>query len=244
MQKIILVSLMLVLAGCKTAQPYVEALGQIALENQVPSQQESTSAIKEALVKGAGSAVSSLGKEGGFSQSAFKIPLPENIQNITEKARKFGLGSYVDQFELSMNRSAEKALPHAMDVFKQAISQMSVSDVIGILQGPDNAATNYFKQTSTKALTNKFLPIVTDATSKVGVTKEYKKLSDKINGYGSMFGINMPENIDLDQYITSKATDALFVKMAEEEKLIRDNPIERTSYLLKKVFGYYSKQTP
>lgn len=231
----------LLFTGCKSLEPFVQMAGQMAQENLAPTEADSSSAIKEALSKGVSTAVSTLGRDGGFSLSQFKIPLPEQIQSTADTARKLGLNKYVDEFELSMNQAAEKAVPVAADVFKTAITQMTMQDVVGILTGPDNAATEYFRRTSGTALESKFRPIVTDATSKVGVTSYYKQLGDKVQKYGRFLGVEAPAAVDLDGYITQRSTDALFSKIADEEKLIRANPVQRTTELLQKVFGYYSK---
>lgn len=235
----------LVLTGCKSLEPFVQiATQQMSQQNLEPTEADSASAIKQALDKGVSTAIASLGRDGGFSLSAFKIPLPEQVQSTADTARKLGLNKYVDQFELSMNQAAEKAVPVAADVFKDAIAQMSMQDVVGILTGGDHAATDYFKRTSGAVLESKFKPIVTDATAKVGVTSYYKKLSDKVQRYGQFLGVSAPAAVDLDGYITQRSTDALFSKIGDEEKLIRANPVQRTTELLQKVFGYYSKSKP
>lgn len=243
MKKIILSCVLatpLCLVGCKSLEPFVQMAGQVAQQNLAPTEAESGSAIKQALSQGVSTAIASLGHEGGFSQSAFKIPLPEKIQSTADTARKLGFGSYVDEFELSMNQAAEKAVPVAAGVFKNAIAQMTMQDVVGILTGQENAATDYFKRTSGPQLEAKFKPIVTEATEKVGVTKNYKQLGDKVLKYGRFLGVQAPAEVDLDSYITQRASDALFTEIAEQEKAIRANPVQRTTELLQKVFGYYS----
>lgn len=235
----------LLLAGCKSLEPFVkmagDMAGQAAQQNLTPTQADSSSAIKQALGQGVSTAIASLGRDGGFSASAFKIPLPEPVQSTADTARKLGLNKYVDEFELSMNQAAEKAVPVAADVFKGAIAKMTMQDVVGILTGGDNAATDYFRRTSGVELESKFKPIVTDATAKVGVTNYYKQLGDKVQKYGQFLGVDAPAAVDLDSYITQRSTDALFSKIADEEKLIRTNPVQRTTQLLQKVFGYYAQ---
>ncbi len=229
------------LTGCKSMEPFVQMAGQMTQQNLGPSQTESASAIKQALNKGVSSAISTLGRDGGFSASAFKIPLPASIQSTAATARKLGLNKYVDEFELSMNQAAEQAVPVAADVFKSAIAQMSVQDAVGILTGADNAATEYFKRTSGAELQAKFQPIVSAATAKAGVTRYYKQLGDKVEKYGRLLGVSAPPAVDLDSYIAAQSSAALFSKIAEEEKLIRSNPVQRSTELLQKVFGYYAK---
>ena len=111
---------------------------------------------------------------------------------------------------------------------------MSIEDAKNILQGEDDAATQYFRKNSEKKLKRKFLPIVQQATDQVGVTSSYKKLTDNL---GMLSGLIDTESLDLDNYVTDKAMDGLFLMVAEEEKKIRENPVARTTDLLKKVFG-------
>jgi hypothetical protein len=231
--------LILFLFGCKEMQPLFESAGQIAQSQMAPSQEKTSQAIKLALDKGVKQAVSQLGRHNAFYQSAFKIPLPNQLQSAGKKARALGLDSYIDSFEESMNRAAEKAVPVAADILQNSIQQMSLQDVVNIMQGRDDAATQFFKRTSRRQIFQRFLPIVREKTAEVGVTRQYKRLSSKINTYGTLFGTSMPNNLDLDNYITNKTINALFIKMAEKEKNIRANPLSETSSLLKQVFGYY-----
>jgi len=111
---------------------------------------------------------------------------------------------------------------------------MSIEDAKGILNGPDDAATKYFRRTSGEKLVNRFLPIVEKSTEKVGVTSNYKQMVDKL---GFMSKFIDTDSLDVDRYITNKAIDGLFLMVAKEEKLIRENPAARTTELLKKVFS-------
>ena len=133
-----------------------------------------------------------------------------------------------------MNRAAEQAVPATVEVFKEAISKMSVEDARKILTGPDDAATDYFRRTSGKALAKRIHPIVSEATGKAGVTSAYKKMVGKADFMG---GLVQKEAPDLDGYVTDKALDGVFKLVAEEEKNIRENPVARTTELLKKVFA-------
>jgi len=138
-----------------------------------------------------------------------------------------------------MNHAAEKAVPAATGVFIQAVSQMTIADARNLLASESQtAATDYFRKTTTNQLASQFLPIVKEATAKSGVTAAYKNLLAKIP-FGSAFISNT--SFDLDEYVTSKALDGLFVLVADEEKRIRENPQARTTELLQKVFGAISK---
>lgn len=192
--------------------------------------------LKEALYKGSNNAIDFLGrKDGFFARPEFRIPMPDTLQKIEDVLRTLKQDKLADDFVLSMNRAAEQAVPEATAIFKDAIRNMSFQDAKSILQGPDNAATQYFKRTSSDKLTGKMLPIVKQATSRVGVTAKYKSMVD---GLGFMSDFVDIESLDIDRYVTDKAMRGLFKKLAHEEKLIRKDPAARTTEILKKVFGH------
>lgn len=195
--------------------------------------------LKEALAKGAQGAVSKLGKEGGFmNNAAVKIPMPESLAKIDKTLRQFGQGKYADQFVATMNQAAEKAVPEAAGILADTIRDMTLEDAQGILKGPDDAATQYFRKKSEAKLMERFKPIVTTATDQAGVTAAYKKMVKKA---GPLVGLLGAGSEDLDTYVTQKSLDGLFKMVAEEEKAIRANPVARTTDLLKKVFGSLTK---
>jgi ribosomal protein L22 len=146
--------------------------------------------------------------------------------------RMLGQGKAVDEFLETVNRAAEQAVPQAAPIVGDAIRGMSIADAQKILSGPDDAATRYFRDKTSASLGEAMLPIVRNATNNAGVTKAYKSMLDKAGPAASMAG-----NVDVDQYVTGKALDGLFLKLAEQEKSIRSNPAARSTDLLKKVFG-------
>lgn len=192
--------------------------------------------LKEALGKGVKFAINSLGKENGFlGNPRVKIPLPKTLQKLEKGLRVAGQGKAVDEFVASMNHAAEKAVPVAIDVFVDAIKQMSFDDARKILlSGQDDSATQFFRRTSEETLRGKFRPIVEGFTAKAGVTQNYKAMIGKAGFAARLLGA---EATDLDGYVTQKALDGLFLLVADEEKKIRKNPLGRTTSLLKKVFG-------
>lgn len=199
------------------------------------SQAEMAQGIKEALSKGVRTAINQLGKPGGFLDDAkVRIPLPGFLQKIDDVLRSLHQEKLADEFIATMNHAAEKAVPQAAEVFASAIKQMTFKDVEGIVKGPDDAATAYFRRTSSAELTRRFRPIVEQATNKAGVTVAYKQMMGQA---GPMAQMLVGNNTDLDGYITGKALDGLFLKVADEEKAIRAHPYARTTDLLKKVFG-------
>ena len=197
---------------------------------------EISGGLKEALSKGVRFAVDSLGRENGYLDNArVKIPLPKSLQKLEKTLRFAGQGKAVDEFVGSMNHAAEKAVPVAIDVFVDAIKQMSFDDARKILfSGQDDSATQFFKRTSEETLREKFRPVVEEFTEKTGVTNKYKAMIGKAGFAAQLLG---KDATDLDGYVTQKALDGLFLLVADEEKKIRENPIGRTTSLLRKVFG-------
>lgn len=190
--------------------------------------------LKEALATGTERSIARIGKLDGFWQNAgLRIPLPESLRKAEKILRSLGQERMVDEFHLSLNRAAEQAVPEAANIFGGAIRQMSLADARGILSGPDDAATTYFRNKTSAALTARFQPVVSRATASVGATRRYKDLSAKAGRYASGF-----QAADLDAYVTERALSGLFVTLAEEEQKIRENPAARSSELLKRVFGY------
>jgi len=195
--------------------------------------------LKEALGKGAQQAVSRLGKEGGFLNDLnVKIPMPEDLKKVEKVLRTFRQDKYADEFVATMNHAAERAVPEAAVLLNEAIQQMSLDDARAILKGPDDAATQYFRKASEARLSERFLPLVQQATNQAGVTSAYKQLMQKAGPVASLMG---KQANDVDGYVSTKAIDGLFKMIAAEEKLIRQNPLARSTDLLKKVFGTLQK---
>jgi len=159
------------------------------------------------------------------------------------------LEKLADDFVLSMNNAAEKAVPEAASVFSDAIKQMTIADAKTILTGTNNAATQYFRRVTETNLFTRFYPIVTNATQQVGVTAYYKQMLTQVSGGSSglrgLLGgtsVTKLDGFDVDTYVTTKALDGLFKMVADEEKRIRENPMARTTDLLQKVFGSSAKK--
>jgi hypothetical protein len=191
--------------------------------------------LKEALQIGTDNTVSTTSRINGYYKNAkIRIPLPDAVKKVEKFLRVAGYGENVDGFVLSMNRAAERAAPEAKSLFWDAIKQMTFDDAKRILNGKDNEATLYFKDRTWNRLQGIFKPIVHNAMSSVGVTKAYQDLDAKVRS------IPFADNIvdfDLDEYVTTKALDGLFLMLAEEEAKIRKDPAARVTDLLKKVFG-------
>jgi hypothetical protein len=195
---------------------------------------EASSGIKEALNKGITKAVEIVSKENGYyKDDSIKIEFPSQVKVIEDKLRSLGMEEQIENVVLTFNRAAEDAASQATAIFVAAIKEMTVNDAIGIVKGKDDAATQYLKEKTSAQLREKFSPMIKTSLNKVNATKTWNKLMSKYNSIPMV----KKYNFDLTSYVTGKAIDGLFVKVAEEEKKIRTNPAERTTELLKKVFG-------
>jgi hypothetical protein len=202
------------------------------------SNKDSVGGLKEALTQGAGKAVDVLGRNDGFlGNPKVRIPLPGSVQKAADLMRNFGMSKQVDELETTMNRAAEAAVPEAKKLLMESIKKMSVDDAKGILTGGDNAATEYFRRTTSSQLTDRFKPIVQKAIAKVKLADKY----DQFAGKAAKFGLVKEQDAHLDNYVTGKALDGLYLMIAEEEKAIRANPVGAVGNLAKKVFGALGK---
>ena len=240
---------------------WMDAIGDLAKSYGTQTQSEASSnkersAIKEALEIGVKKAVQSLGKKDGFYKNPLvKIALPTNIQTMAKTLRKVGMGKYVDQFELSMNRAAEEAVPETASVLIDTIKGMKLSDAKKIIQGPDTAATDYFKTHAGEKLAQRIAPIIKKHMEKEEVTRYYQILVTMYEKYAKPYTQNAyaqaalgalgistsvapKENEkDLSTYVTNRTLDGLYKMIATQEKAIRHNPAARATKLLQEVFG-------
>ena len=202
------------------------------------SNKDASAGLKEALTRGSQAAVTALGKQDGFlGNERVKIPLPETLHKIEGLMRGLGMGKYADELVTTMNRAAESSVVEAKPLLVNAVKNMSVQDAKGILTGGQDAATQYFKRTTSGPLTEKFLPIVTKATQKVKLAEKFNEFAGK----GAKLGLIEQKDADLNNYVTQKALDGLFLMIAEEEKKIRQDPVGSASKLISKVFGAIGK---
>lgn len=198
------------------------------------SETDAASGIRAALEKGANAAVSLLGRQDGFmGNPQVRIELPSALKSAAKLAQAAGQGKKVEELELAMNRAAEAAVPEARALLVNAVKSMSVDDGLKILHGGDDSATRFFEAKTREPIGVKFLPIVQQATRKVSLADKYNAVAGKAAG----FGLIKREDANIDQYVTGKALDGLFLMIAQEEKKIRQDPVGTGSALLKKVFG-------
>jgi hypothetical protein len=251
--KRILLSLVLAMSIGSARAGWLDALGLGKSSTNSPatalsalSQDQMVGGLKDALGKGLQNAIANLGHDGGFLTNLnVKIPLPEKLQTVEKTLRALKQDQLADDFVATMNHAAEQAVPQAASVFGDAVKQMSIEDAKGILTGPKDAATQFFRRTTQTNLYARFLPMVQKATARTGVTSTYKNMMAKVGGGGTLGGLASSylgaDALDVDAYVTNKTLDGLFKMVADEEKSIRENPMARTTDLMQKVFGAVGK---
>jgi hypothetical protein len=232
MQKVIFFILLIGVASRATAQINLNKLKK-TLEGESVSSDEVAQGLKEALTNGVSKGSDLVSQvDGYFKNPEIKIPFPPEVKQVETSLRQMGLGNEVDRFVLTLNRGAEDAAKEAKSIFVEAVKQMTIQDAWAILKGEKDAATQYLKSSTSTLLKGKFKPIIQASLNKVNATKYY---GDLVHTYNKI-PLVQKVNPDLDEYATEKAIEGLFVMIAKEEKNIRENPLARTSELLKKVF--------
>lgn len=212
-----------------TAPARSSALGLGDLSNADASQ-----GVKAALEQGALAAVGLLGRPDGFlGNPQVRIPLPGFLKDAARLLKAIGQGKQVEELEIAMNRAAEAAVPMAKDLLVAAVKGMTVMDAKNILTWGPTSVTSFFADRTRTPLTGRFLPVVKQATAKVGLAEKYNRVAGKASG----IGLVKKEDANVDQYVTRKSLDGLYLMIGEEEKKIRQNPAGAGSDILRKVFG-------
>ncbi len=195
---------------------------------------DASSGLRAALGQGIDAAVGRLGAADGFlGDPKVRIPLPPTLEKIDRTLRRFGMGGEADRLKAAMNHAAEAAVAESRPILKDALKRMTVADAKSILTGGDDAATRYFQNATSETLRKRFRPIVANATAKLQVATLY----DRYAGQAAQFGLVKAEDANLNDYVTQKALDGLFVVIAEEERAIRKDPLGQASSLIRRVFG-------
>ncbi len=198
------------------------------------TQKDAAGGLKDALTQGAQVAVKQLGTSGGFSNNPdVRIELPGKLGKAAKTLKQFGLGSEVEGLETAMNKAAEAAVPQAQALLVDAVKKMTVDDAKAILSGGDDSATQYLNKTSREQIREKFLPIVKQATDKVGVAQKYNSIASQ----AAAFGVVDTKSANIESYVTEQALNGLFEMIAKQEASIRENPAAAATSLAKKVFG-------
>ena len=204
-------------------------LGGSALAND-----EIIAGLKEALKVGTGNVVGQLGTRNGFNNDArIRIPLPDTLKQVRDALAPFGYGGLLDDLEVRLNRAAEDATPKAKKVFWDAISAMTLENAKRIYQGPDDAATQYFRRTMSTPLAESWQPIVDKSLSGVGAIEAY----DNALGQYAKLPFMPDVKADLSKHVIERGLDGVFLYLAREEAAIRNDPVKRSTELLQKVFG-------
>lgn len=223
------------LGACSSTQVN-QTLGEInkALDLEQPlTTGEVGEGLKEALIQGISNGSDLASKvDGYFKNPEIQIPFPPDVKRVEDKLRQVGLGGEVDKFIMTLNRGAEEAAKEAKPIFITAIRSMTIQDAWAILKGDADAATQYLKRTTSGQLKEKFKPVIQNALDKVNATRYY---TDIVNTYNQIPFVQRV-NPDLNEYATERAMEGLFLLIAKEEKLIREDPKARTTELLKRVF--------
>jgi len=198
------------------------------------SEGDATLGVRAALERGAVAAVGLLGKSGGFLDNPkVRIPLPGFLNDAAKLLKATGQQKRVDELITAMNRAAEAAVPEAKALLVSAVKAMSVGDATRLIRGGENSVTEFFADKTRSPLGVKFLPIVTKATEKVSLADKYNRVAGKASG----LGLVKKEDANVQQYVTRKALDGLYLMIGEEERKIRQDPVGTGSAILGKVFG-------
>ncbi len=235
MMKRLLIPVLLMMAAC-SPQDLQNVLGAAGGQPGL-SNEEVISGLKEALRVGTERAVSSTGTANGFwGNPLIRIPFPEEAIKVKNTLTDIGMTKPVEDFERTLNKAAEEAAKEAVPVFVDAITNMTVQDGFTILRGGENAATNYLREKTTAALTARFRPVVEQATKETALTSYWQPLASAYNTATLLTG-GKAVNPDLDAYVTERALHGLFTVLTQEEQRIRQDPLARTTELLRKVFA-------
>ena len=243
--KILALASMITLASCAELMQ----LAQTTLDEGRPlTTQEIIAGLKEALVVGTGKSVDILGAvDGYYKDEMVKILLPPEADIIVKNVNKIpGGNQLIENALLRINRAAEDAVTEAKPIFVNSIKSMTISDAVSILKGADNAATQYLHKTTYNQLIELYKPKIGNSIDKklvgnISTRQSWDELTGKWNEVansvvGQVAGLK-PVETELDEYLTQKALDGLFLKIEAEEKRIRKEPLARVSELLKRVFG-------
>lgn len=224
---------MISLTSCAQLQEIAQNLG-----GEAPlTEQEVVSGLKQALEIGAQRAAGEASQTGGFLENELLfIMFPAEARRVENTLRDIGLGSLVDDFVKTLNRSAEEAAKQAAPVFISAVQNMTIRDGFEILRGPDDAATTYLRSNTSDELTQLFRPVIQEAMDNTLATRYWNDITTQYNRIPFV----QPVTTDLTAYTTERALDGLFLLLKEEEKAIRENPVKRTTDLLRRVFGHSS----
>jgi hypothetical protein len=230
---------LLLLSGCKTTElasalELMSSLGASASGSGGLTSAEIAQGLKQALSVGTARTVQRVGRQDGyFRDAAIHIFLPDELRDVQETLRFFGLSALADDVELKLNRAAEQAAEKTKPIFLNAIARMTLQDVIGIWKGPEDAATRYFQRTTTPALRREIAPVVDRSLNAVGALKAYETMMGEYRRLPLVPDVRA----DLRAHALDRSVAGLFHYVAREEAEIRRNPAARSTELLRRVFA-------
>lgn len=238
MTRLVLLSflaLIAMLAGCTTGgdNPWYGASKQMAKELGLSESSQASDALKQVLKLSSQRAGTALSASEGYRSSGYPLTLPAALKPVADTLLKAGMGSYLEKVDSAMNRGAEQAAAEAIPVFQQAISNMTIQDAVDVATGGETAATDYFRGQTEAQLRARFQPIIRSNLEKTGFYTQYKSMLDV---YNALPLTNKP-GLDIEADVMNQSLNALFGRMAAEEKLIREAPLARGSAMINAVLG-------
>lgn len=229
MTRLVVLLAALMLSACETMQ-----LDQLLSVGGRISQEQSTEAVRRTLGQGSRRAAGELSEPGAYADNPqLRIELPERMQPLANVLRQFGFAAQVNNIEELMNRGAEQAAAKAGPIFVDAVRQMTIDDAMAIVRGPEDAATTFFREQTETRLRAEYQPIIRDNLQQLGFYDDYRRMLDIY----STLPVGNARAMDLEQHVLNLALDGLFDRVAEEEKLIREDPVGRGGSLIGMVFG-------
>lgn len=240
MKALVSIIFCLLLSACSTQSSGQSLLDRLkdTVQNQGGSgsltDAEIRGGLREALTVGTERVIGQVGAEDGFNlDPSIHIPLPKSLQRVDSALSTLGLNSLTDELETRLNRAAEAAAPEAKALFIDTISNMTLADAQGILTGPDDAATQYFRTQTSERLTELMRPVIESSLQQVGALQSYDATVSRYQQLPFVPDVSA----DLTDYTIEKSMDGIFYYLAKEEAAIRENPLKRSTELLRKVFG-------
>lgn len=228
-------ALIATLTGCATGgdNPWYGASKQMAKELGIGESSQASDALKQVLKLSSQRAGTTLSATDGYRSNGYPLTLPAALKPVSDTLRKVGMGSYMDKVDSAMNRGAEQAAAEAIPVFQQAISNMTIQDAVDVATGGETAATDYFRGQTEAQLRTRFQPIIRSNLEKTGFYSQYKTMLDTYNA----LPLTSKPNLDIESEVMNQSLNALFGRMAAEEKLIRQAPLARGSAMINAVLG-------
>jgi len=228
-------ALIATLTGCATGgdNPWYGASKQMAKELGLGESTQAADALKQVLNLSSQRAGTALSANDGYRASGYPLTLPGALKPVADTLRKAGMGGYLDKVDTAMNRGAEQAAAEAVPVFRQAINNMTIQDAVDIATGGETAATDYFRGQTEAQLRQRFQPIIRSNLEKTGFYSQYKSMLDVYNA----LPLTSKPSLDIEADLMNQSLNALFGRMAAEEKLIRQAPMARGSALINAVLG-------